>query len=705
MTLNPVASSYRDAIFLIETGYDIFHTLTKNDTRSISRTGPSQKHHLSILICLAAKQNQAYSGSRALNDEMQKVRVHDDDGSGSGYSDLTGLENDTDTLGKKILQRERDARRIQQILSGSQRPFSRAVPRSASQRLQRLDKPAIEEAKKEEQAMQRAGTQRYPRTLKIAKLETAGAWTKMPRMKLAPSAQQEQEADEDAIVQHRTAYTGDQYWQMGEQDGLLVEDTPPSMRRSQPSSMRHMNTTIADIDDGGSHEAVLASTPTGRRERRDNMFIRERLLQSRMSRPTQLKDDLPIPVLEDAENLTHDSDKENQPQNIAGITGQHLQHTAEARDVPSIYNPPQIQHRALQPLEASRMASSLGMAQEHAMFEKQENADEQDIMGTPAVTGGWIDTPKSERVGTETSQTAGKFDNHDTPDTMKAPARNQQKDEDRATRQPLAVLQELTEESIHDIQEQQDEIKEQQAKIDERLVQNEASSSTQASKPDTGTTPMPVGQRSDTATRPATDVQQHIANVLTAGRRTDARQRTTSVRSSGSQPRRTGQRSADDHRNCAHCGGPYVSIWQGLWTETKDCFYFRDNSSLLGFQPTWFGAVLIGWLVWLLVETTVCKFYGRSMYAFKMNGYGADYAAPYFPFATPMLVLQPLNFAWQPVVEWLSLTFGAISIWLFGETAYQYSEAHLMPRMTYLPNGQDDRRVQQATQIAQRILQ
>jgi hypothetical protein len=61
---------------------------------------------------------------------MDKVQSHDDEtqGSGSGLSDLSALENDTDDFGRRLLQHHRDEQRLSNA-RGNGQPFRKARPK------------------------------------------------------------------------------------------------------------------------------------------------------------------------------------------------------------------------------------------------------------------------------------------------------------------------------------------------------------------------------------------------------------------------------------------------------------------------------------------------------------------------------------------------------------------------------------------------
>ena len=222
---------------------------------------------------------------------MDKVQSHDDgtDGSGSNASDLTALENETDDFGRRLIQHQRDIERLKNALRPGQQPFRKARPQARL--VDRLDGRAAARVAERTGSGGSADSEpplNLPRTWG-SKAQPRSEWLKRQRAGAGEAAVVKAEPlavkDEDAIIPHRTAYTGDEDWVAVNEDAL--ETTPPSMRRhgrrvvSTPSSMGHMNDTVAG--EGGEEDftsaSLLASTPAppvNRRDRRiDDLTRRE----------------------------------------------------------------------------------------------------------------------------------------------------------------------------------------------------------------------------------------------------------------------------------------------------------------------------------------------------------------------------------------------------------------------------------------------
>lgn len=259
----------------------------------------AQHNHPALYTARYGELESAHGGDRARSDAlhtMQKIQVHDEDtlgsGSGSGISDISALENETDTLGRAIMQHERDARRLRDVLHADQPPLvkTRARPRVADI-MARQERQEIVTSSRHQDRVGSSGSNDSEPPLNIprewgVRARSHRGWMRKIREPSEADIQlpQVEDAvkshltpDEDAIAPHRTAYSGDDYWSSPSDDRLpAVEDTPPSMNRhrtsSQPSSLRHMNTTLRHIMDSEDQDfselSLLASTPAVTRTRK-----------------------------------------------------------------------------------------------------------------------------------------------------------------------------------------------------------------------------------------------------------------------------------------------------------------------------------------------------------------------------------------------------------------------------------------------------
>ena len=218
---------------------------------------------------------------------MDKVQAHDEEtqgsGSGSGFSDLSALENEaTDDFGRRLLQHHRDAQRMNNALRGNQQAFRKARPRARVADILEREERKLEARDAERVGSGGSNESDPPVTVPREWGRRARKRTGWMRKILEPSEGDENEKveeavtpDEGAIYPHKTVYTGDLDWRAST-DGPLQpeEDTPPSMRRQRrltpPSSLRHMNTTLKHVTDSDAAAdftaaSFLASTPAATR--------------------------------------------------------------------------------------------------------------------------------------------------------------------------------------------------------------------------------------------------------------------------------------------------------------------------------------------------------------------------------------------------------------------------------------------------------
>lgn len=271
-------------------------TGTKHATTNMTLT----HQHRSLLDRLQRDDPAVTVGGLDGPHSMNQAQDSDDDDDGSGFSNFSTLENETDDFGRRILQHQRDLQRIKYAMGPGQQPFRRARPKSSlaerlGQRDQRNDE--VEEVKHErtESASNAA----------VPPVEVPRQWgrrakknpnwlrnrhaVELPGAPLMNEARprQDKKADEDAIMPHRTTYTGDEDWHAA-QDEMLpnIQDTSPSMRRHRshpsPSSMRHMNTTLGQALESEDHDfssvSLLASTPAvNRRDRKIDELMHNQL--------------------------------------------------------------------------------------------------------------------------------------------------------------------------------------------------------------------------------------------------------------------------------------------------------------------------------------------------------------------------------------------------------------------------------------------
>lgn len=217
-----------------------------------------------------------------------KVQAHAEDtqssgGSGSGYSDLSAMENETDEFGRRLLQHQRDMARVK-ALSGNQQAFRKARPKP---RIADVLAPEERESRlREAQDHQRSGSggsqeSEPPVTVPREWGRRARKQPHWMRNTIEPSEPSENgdaalNGRNGVIFTHRKAFSGDFHWKAGEDDPVQsVEQTPQAHGQppsTPPSSMRHMNTTLRHDIDSGEHDfssaSLLTSTPVRTRPRR-----------------------------------------------------------------------------------------------------------------------------------------------------------------------------------------------------------------------------------------------------------------------------------------------------------------------------------------------------------------------------------------------------------------------------------------------------
>ncbi|KAI5356984.1 hypothetical protein Slin15195_G090840 [Septoria linicola] len=96
---------------------------------------------------------------------------------------------------------------------------------------------------------------------------------------------------------------------------------------------------------------------------------------------------------------------------------------------------------------------------------------------------------------------------------------------------------------------------------------------------------------------------------------------------------------------CEHCGGSYTSIYSALGTETREFFVTYTGPKHDKPRPTAVGWAVLAFLLWYLIENSLCDPWGYSRVA-----------EAYYPFALPALLLKPLRWAgWMeyPVGRWV----------------------------------------------------
>lgn len=230
-------------------------------------------------------------GANDIYSAMDKIQVLDEDtqgsGSGSGFSDLSALENETDDFGRRLLQHQRDAARLKAV-RGNQQAFRKAIPRPRIADV--LDREERQNGLKEtdHQRSSSRGSHDSEPPVTVPREWGTKARRQPHWMKkiLEPSENGDAEvSNQNAMLSRGTGTGGERDWQDPSKPFPSIERTPRSPQQEQPStppsSMRHMNTTLrpsteADENDFSSN-SLIASTPAQTRQPRriDHLARRE----------------------------------------------------------------------------------------------------------------------------------------------------------------------------------------------------------------------------------------------------------------------------------------------------------------------------------------------------------------------------------------------------------------------------------------------
>lgn len=240
---------------------------------------------------------------------MHKVQAHDDESSasGSGVADLNSLENGTDTLGREIMQYERDSRRIRNATRGDQQPLlkTRTRPRVTELIARREREEGLVIGQQHEStgstgsnergqssAMARHwGVHAKPHRGWMNRIrEPSEADVQLPGDRMEPRVSG---VDDVVVKTQRLSEERDDFWRQEDERLPLMESTPPSMKRprpnSQPVSRRDANSTIKQIIESEDQEfselSLLASTPAAARPARVGRGFDQRHDSSSHRRP------------------------------------------------------------------------------------------------------------------------------------------------------------------------------------------------------------------------------------------------------------------------------------------------------------------------------------------------------------------------------------------------------------------------------------
>lgn len=214
---------------------------------------------------------------------MQKVQAHDDDTLGSGSS-VAGLDSNTDTLGREIMQHERDARRLQNATRGDLpvlKPRARPRINELIARHEREDdivsgqqhirtgssgsndsNPPLNVPREwGTRARSHRGWMRKIREPSMIDMNDSGRVGN--RGLLTPE-------EEESKPRRTSSYGSDNIWSREDEHAVASENTPPSMKRAPrqnapDATIRDAHSTLRHIMDSEDHEfselSLLTSTP------------------------------------------------------------------------------------------------------------------------------------------------------------------------------------------------------------------------------------------------------------------------------------------------------------------------------------------------------------------------------------------------------------------------------------------------------------
>lgn len=120
---------------------------------------------------------------------------------------------------------------------------------------------------------------------------------------------------------------------------------------------------------------------------------------------------------------------------------------------------------------------------------------------------------------------------------------------------------------------------------------------------------------------------------------------------------------------CSHCGGRYSSVWRALWVEFRENFYTYDPENRFYISPTWLGWITGMFLVWLMIESSLCL------------GFCDDVEGPLMPFVTHYVVLLPFRSYLRPYWRFLGWIINTIFNLDNGQVHFTYGQS--VPAHTY----------------------
>ncbi|EME88539.1 uncharacterized protein MYCFIDRAFT_213326 [Pseudocercospora fijiensis CIRAD86] len=640
---------------------------------------------------------------------MDKVRVHDEDtamgsasGSGSDLSNLSALnENETDDLGRRILENQREAQRARQ----ENRPFWRAKPRPRTTIPVETIASTAEESGHQRAAS--AGSNKSDPPLNVPREwgRRAKRRTDWPR-KLDADEEldiQPLRADDDSIFPHRTLYTGDDNPLLSP-GGVVasLENTPPSMRRrrqmSSPSSLHHMNTTLQPALDSEDIEfndaSLLVSTPAVNHRNRKIDMLMQREIEVVEKRAVTKRS---LETL--ARRATEDSRPGSAPSgDQARIVGRRRSNLSDKENEPDdvdISKPAEQKSRPARRSQHGRN-DSLALLRKLARVSSMSPSPARDKDDERRASGSFPNTSKDDGDKSSEAQTDSRrvrIDGHakknNEPDGLDTPAKSYLK---KPPKDPRRIFSEpnhpksALEAVVQDAKEKGDPLLGENtlASLEDIVHPPDATNSTLNFDTNATSNPPPGGNETSAGlTQAEKDRRQEDLALENLNKR--LRSTRSTIRDANRGLRRIenrieaasegdpgpdripGPHDSDyeawastlppytDHNGrtiCAHCGGSYTSVWRGLWVEFRENFYTWSGPKQQSLQLTWLGWTLVIWWIWFVLESMASNYF-----AYRYD--------TFFPFVIPTLILRPLAPVWKPVWDIFVWCWRAI----FGTTA------------------------------------
>ncbi|KAF1825996.1 uncharacterized protein K489DRAFT_376394 [Dissoconium aciculare CBS 342.82] len=649
-------------------------------------------------------------------------------GSTLGFSDLSAMENETDDLGRRILQHQRYS--TGQQFENHVQPFSRARPRKTEP----LKIETIVQTVKDEHRHRRTasdGSAAANLSLNVPKEWGRRArrrpdWLRSYESDDTPTSIAK--LDDDAILPRRTAFTGDespilQRSATRERIVQSVEQQSPSFQRvrgsTSPWSLKHMNTTLRsglDMDEeelGFADNSILTSTPAGNlRDYKQNALTRHEIMvleQRGVTRktldqisershdlggsrfPTSTGDQIAKPTRrrrsgasnKENEDFGHGEDTDSKSQRSSGSSA----HAPEPQNTRSYSHARQDSIALLRKL--ARVTSlSPSPAKPMPANDTEDVALTRDSTGDTAhvsaqrLRGTRVlsikSEPESMNANSDTSTAGPTGSGGDLLETGEPAVTSSKSNRSQAKSALEDVLREAQEQKNIHLGESTI------ASLEDIVHPNEDPSDLKTSPNDFDGVHPTVDRLKNVASAKNVRLEEDLAlQKLNQSLRTTR----TNIKDASKGLRRIENkieaaqweppivlstatkplRHQLGDATCQHCGGRQNSAWHTLWNEFRSNFYTWDSKRQSPLRLTWLGLACLLWTIWYLTETTLCAYYCHQAYAVEMVGYGVDPDAPDYPFVIPTLLFRPFKPIWHPVLQYLAWSFGVLLNLLFGD--------------------------------------